>query len=330
MKKGTMQKFIASAPGKLSLMGDHSVVYGEPCLVTAVDQRLRVTVERIEEEILWLEAPDVKVSSYRKNLTELGQGELPKSVAFIEKSYALFTAEFGITKGGIKVTTQSDFSALFGFGSSSASAVAFLQAVAAAFEIELTPQKLFELAYRVVLDIQKVGSGFDIAAAIWGGTLRYVTPAKEVKTLPAEELPLVVCYTGVKADTATLIKQLAAKRAQNPDEINGIFSQITQLVNAAQTAIETQNWSKLGQLFTQNHELLVKLGVSSPVLDTLCATAIEAGAWGAKLSGAGGGDCMIAVVSPEKKSAVIEALTKVGGQVLPVHLHASGVRIEQP
>ena len=54
----------------------------------------------------------------------------------------------------------------------------------------------------------------------------------------------------------------------------------------------------------------------------------DAGAWGAKLSGAGGGDCMIALVSPEKKQVVSEAITKVGGQVIDVATNVEGVRIE--
>lgn len=76
---------------------------------------------------------------------------------------------------------------------------------------------------------------------------------------------------------------------------------------------------------TQNHALLQQLGVSIQKLDEMVEVANRAGAWGAKLSGAGGGDCMIALVSDEKRDNVVRAIEKVGGEVIHVGLNAKGV-----
>ena len=79
-----MNSITVSAPGKLMLFGEHAVVYNRPCLVTAVDQRMKVTAEILDTEEFYLEAPDVKVSNYKKNIKDLGQGDIPKGAKFVE------------------------------------------------------------------------------------------------------------------------------------------------------------------------------------------------------------------------------------------------------
>ena len=59
-----------SAPGKLMLFGEHAVLFGYPCIVTAVGQRMKATVKLIDEPVFALEAPDVNVIDYRKNMSE--------------------------------------------------------------------------------------------------------------------------------------------------------------------------------------------------------------------------------------------------------------------
>jgi len=174
-----------------------------------------------------------------------------------------------------------------------------------------------------------VGSGFDIAAAIWGGTIYYVSPAKIVEPLTIPELPLVVGYTGIKADTPTLVRMVESARLQEPDKINAIFADIAHSVEQARVALETQDWNTAGQLKSRNQDWLAQLGVSGTKLDTLVSGAVESGAWGAKLSGAGGGDCMLALVADAKRQQVANTITELGGQVMDVVLNAPGVRQEE-
>lgn len=77
-----------------------------------------------------------------------------------------------------------------------------------------------------------------------------------------------------------------------------------------------------------NQNLLEKLGISTPTLDAMIVAARGAGACGAKLSGAGGGDCMIALADDEHRSAVADAITRAGGQVIDVETGVEGVRVE--
>lgn len=315
----------ASAPGKLLLFGDHAVVHGYPCISTAVNQRIFVSITKTTKDELNINAPDLK-TNYSKPLSELGNTP-PKSVAFIEKCYKRFLEKYPQSHG-IHVTTQSDFSSLFGFGSSSAVTVAFAKAACELYSISLSEKELFDLCFTAVIDVQGVGSGFDIATAIWGGTIYYVSPATIVKQLNIQSLPIIVGYTGTKADTPTLINKVGAALKKNPKKTTSLFERSGQIVDQAVIALEQNNWEKAGQLMIQNQEILRDLQVSSEKLEQLISATIDAGACGAKLSGAGGGDCMIALFK-ENEDAIQQAIMKAKGIHLPVQLHDQGVRIEK-
>jgi mevalonate kinase len=142
------------------------------------------------------------------------------------------------------------------------------------------------------------------------------------------DLPLVVGYSGVKADTSTLVRGVAARRAAAPQETDRLFDESAILVEAGRQALQAGDFATLGSLFDQAQELLVRLGVSTPRLEALIAAAREAGAWGAKLSGAGGGDCLIALVPAARRQAVEAAIVAAGGELVAVRPGEPGARLE--
>ena len=283
----------ASAPGKLMLMGDHAVVYGYPCIVTAISERLYVS--------------------------ESETNVLPKDTRFVDAAIAAW----GENKE-IAVSTRSSFSGAYGFGSSSAVTVATLKML----RPEATNKEIFETAYHIVLNIQGKASGFDVAAAVFGGTMYYVAGGKVIEPLQTKALPLIVGYTGVKADTVTLIQQVAQKREDSPQKVDRIFSAIGKLVDDTKVKLLEGDWERVGTFMDFNQEYLRDLGVSSQKIETLIHAAKSAGAYGAKLSGAGGGDCVIAIAPPDKMEAVAHSLQDAGGEVVNVTFGAPGVRLE--
>jgi mevalonate kinase len=323
-----MSKIIVSAPGKLMLLGEHAVVYNHPCLVTAADQRMRATVEALNVLEFQLEAEDVKVTGYRKPLSDLGRGGIPKGAKFVEIAVKNIHDKYAL-KTGLKITTTSEFSSQFGFGSSSASTVCAIKGVSELFGLNLTNKEIFDLSYKTVLDIQGKGSGFDVAVAVYGGTLYFVTGGKVIEPVDIKELPLIVGYSGIKADTVTLINKVKESFANRQDRLTEIYSDIEILVNEAKDVVSKKDWKKFGELMNKNQDLLVELGASIDKLDNMIKAVLRAGAYGAKLSGAGGGDCMIALHSVQGKLSVQKAIKKAGGEMINVKINTEGVRIEK-
>ena len=305
-----MNKIIVSAPGKLMLLGEHAVVYGYPSLVTAVGERLTVEVEKILEDRIVVDAPQ--------------SGD----TRFVDEAVLQAQRQWKIPSGGFRIKTESNFSGKYGCGSSAAVTAATLKALTALFNAKVDNKALFDLAYAITLKIQGVGSGFDVVAATYGGTLYFVTGGKTIEPLEINNPPLIVAYSGVKSSTVEMVKMVADKRIKYPDKVDRIFRGVAKLVDETKQRMLDGDWERVGRLMDFNQEYLRDLGVSSEKLETLISAAKKAGAWGAKLSGAGGGDCMIALGPIDKREAIQKAITEAGGQIIDVHANAQGVRIE--
>jgi mevalonate kinase len=302
-------KIKTSAPGKLMLFGEHAVVYDRPCLVTAVSSRIHVEIEKTPGRFK-IDAPQVK------------------DVRFVEETLRFFNDQFK-TDNGLSIRTKSDFSCQYGFGSSSAVTVALISGLANLYGLNLSQKEIFDLGYKITLEVQGVGSGFDIAAATYGGTVYFLTGGKIIEPLPDKNINLVIGYSGIKADTPKLVKKLKSKIKNQKSKIFNIFDEITNIVEEAKQKLIEEDWIAVGRLMNKNQEMLKMLEVSTEKLDRMCQAALEAGAYGAKLSGAGGGDCMLALVKEDKKAAVAQAIADVGGEVINVSSNAQGVCLEE-
>ncbi len=309
------------------LSGGHAVVFGWPAIVTAVNQRIFVTVKENGTDVFHLDAPDLGLIAYAKTIDTLGKKELPKSVRFIEILYKNFLLKYP-QKKGIVVTTRSDFSSTFGFGSSSAATVAFAKALTELYGLQLTNTQLFEMCYETVLEVQGVGSGFDIASAIWGGALYYKKNPTVVKPIDTNNLPILVCYTGIKADTPTLVRMVESQYDADREKITRIFNQVGDVSEDLLQILSHHDTTRLGELFTTHQEQMEVLGVSSTKIEALIAAAIEAGSLGATLSGAGGGDCILVVTPEGQREKIVKALEAAGGEIMRVEIGATGVVLE--
>lgn len=321
-----MTKITVSTPGKLMLMGEHAVVYGRPCIVTAVDQRMKVTVELLDQPIFRLEAAELNIINYQKPILNLGIKEIPKEAKFAEIAVRNFINKYKISSG-LKIKTHANFSANFGFGSSSAVCVGVIKALSEVMQKKLSEKELFDLSYKTVLDVQGKGSGFDVAAAIYGETLYFKNAGQVIEYLHIDRLNLIIGYSGVKADTVSMMNLVSEKMKNYKEGVEKIFDSIAKLVDEGKKAIIEKDWERLGTLMDYNQNYLEDLGVSTDKLNLMIDAAKKAGAYGAKLSGAGGGDCMIALVSYDNRLKVSNAITDIGGEIIDVKIGAEGVKI---
>jgi mevalonate kinase len=150
-------------------------------------------------------------------------------------------------------------------------------------------------------------SGIDSAVAASGGCIQF-EKGRGIETVRASGgFMLCIGHTGMASSTKSMVESVARMRARRPEVVDKAFDAIHSLVRNARLAIEAGDRFALGRLMDLNQMLLSGLFVSTPEIEQMCALARTAGAFGAKLTGAGGGGCVVALVNNSSAERVLEA-----------------------
>lgn len=308
-----------SAPGKIILFGEHAVVYGKPSLVGAIDKRTYVDLElRSDDEI------SIKSNAEPFSLSfQYGESAPGSDFPYIKKAIELAFERIG-KKSGLDVKISSDFPPASGLGSSASVSVATILAIHEALDCKISMEELAELGHKVELEVQGAASPTDTAISTFGGVLLIEPEKKEYQRIEAQ-FPLVIGCTGIERSTKVLVENVKALKETFPKIVDLIIENIDEITREAKKRIE--EGKELGELMNINHGLLVALGVSNILLDGLVYAARDAGAKGAKLTGAGGGGCMIAY-APDNSGAVMDAIKKCGCDAFESVIISDGVRVE--
>jgi mevalonate kinase len=139
-------------------------------------------------------------------------------------------------------------------------------------------------------------------------------------------LPLVIGNSKRKRSTRRLVARVRALKEREPDLVNGIIDSMVNVANRGLEALERMHLSRIGDLMNVNHGLLSSLGVSIAKLDLMCHLSRGAGAYGAKLTGAGGGGCMIAVGEPDRLEGISKGIRRCRGEPHIVNVDFDGVK----
>ena len=313
----------ASAPGKVILFGEHAVVSGITALGGAIDLRARVTV-RDRPGCVLIKTDDLVLQGFSLDL-QSGQLQSPHA-ANATRYISAVLREFDARN--IQVETKSALPLAAGLGSSAAIVVAAVTALSQHLSQELSQKEIAATSYRLEKEVQKgLASPTDTALAAFGG---YLQVSKEISALDLPSLEMVVGFTGVPHDTKSEVEKVQCLRRDYPDLVDPIFQAIGSISERAVPLIREQKAAKLGQMMNINHGLLEALGVSSRELGELVYAARGAGgALGAKLTGAGGGGCMIAIPGPAGKEPLMTAIRQAGGRPFATKTGQDGVRLER-
>ena len=305
----------ASAPGKVILFGEHAVVYGRPAIAAPVNNvaataRLKATPSHNGLRIV---AADL-AQDYA--LVNAAPDDPPAQMIRITLAYLKQPPP------NATLTISSTIPLGRGLGSGAAISTAVGKALGQFFDQPLPPEQLSELVYEIEKLYHGTPSGIDNTVVAFNQPV-YFIKGKPLQRLQVKQpFTLVIGDTGVSAATHKVVGNLRRRRQADPDRYEGYFDEIGVIARHAKMIIQEKvaPVAALGKLMNENQEILSTLGVSSPELETLVTAARRAGAWGAKLSGAGRGGIMIALSPPEPKiiAAITEALTEAGAATVIV------------
>lgn len=320
----------ASAPGKIILCGEHAVVYGQPALAIPVwDVSATVTVSDRSPNA---DFPNVDSLSKESPCTDksgciiiahdidqmicLQDAPVDNPLAVAAR---LAFAELEIeSPPNWRVDVHSTVPIAGGLGSGAAVSAALVRGVCAHAGVMLPDARVSKLVYETEMLHHGTPSGIDNSVIAYGAPVWFVKGTEPVPFVPQLAFTLLIADSGVPGPTRETVGDVRRAWQAEPERLGAWFEQIGDIVRLARVMIEapTVNGAlpKLGALFTQNQQLLSTLGVSSPLLDRLIDAALEAGAFGAKLSGGGRGGNVIALVDAVCQDTVQSALLAAGAK----------------
>jgi mevalonate kinase len=230
---------------------------------------------------------------------------------------------------GTSVSVSCEIPVGAGLGSSAATTVAIIAAVSRASGTLLEKKEIFEIAFGPESYLHGKPSGVDQATCTYGGIIRFSKPDK-VKELGLKTMPrLVVCDTGIHRSTKGLVGAVVKRSKVQSRLFHGHVKEVSTISESAVKALKAGDDEELGALMNRNQELLEQIGVSHPKLNHLVNVARRSGAVGAKLTGAGGGGCMIALCKDERGMVrVVRELRRQGGTPYRTSLDRLGVQSE--
>lgn len=303
----------SSAPAKVFLFGEHAVVYGEPAIAAAVDLRVRASVED--------RSGGVRVASGDLDApaAELGDDSHPDEMAYLVEAARLVGAE------NVSLEVESEVPVGSGLGSSAAVTVAAVHALKRHVGEEVSPEEAASLAHEVEDRVQGAASPTDTWVSARGG-VNFVSE-EGFAPVNAPDLGFVAGDTGETGSTAELVEMVGDLRKRH-SSVRSVISTIGEVTVEGREALESGDLVEGGRLMDVNHGLLEALGVSTPRLSALVHACRESGALGAKITGAGGGGCMVALRSGDAGGGIEDAVEAAGGSPLPLELDYEGVRAE--
>jgi mevalonate kinase len=283
-----------SAPGKVFLFGEHAVVYGKPGIAMAIKPRVFVTVRNTKR-------PQHAKSPYIDGCFEA----------------------MGVM-GSVYINSQIPSSS--GLGSSAAVTVATLSAINDEFSLHKNREDIANMAFEIEKKVQKGrASPTDTTVSMYGGLVLITGGSR--RRLPPQNLHVVVGDSLISHSTVKMVELVGEEKKKHPEIIDPILDAIEGVSMSAIHYLD--NPKELGRYLNTNHALLEALGVGHPQISKIVLASRAAGALGAKITGAGGGGCMVALCPRHLRQRVANAIEACDARAIMTGIDTEGARKEK-
>ncbi|MDT8414331.1 MAG: galactokinase family protein [Flavobacteriaceae bacterium] len=340
-KKPTIQ---IQSPGRICLFGDHQDYLNLPVIACAIDRFITLKATVNHQGVFRIHLPDtqsrrqVALDAYE---SEFERDYLVSALRVLRKKGIVCTQAYDVEiSGNIPINA--------GLSSSSALVVGWLRFLCEAAGHSVSAFELAQLAYETeVLEFNEPGGLMDQYTISMGEVIYIDTEPPSAYQILSDRLPgLIVGESGIPKQTLGVLGSLRAKaqeavsivRQYHPDfllkeakvkdiaryqdvlpgNLKAVFSAAIENHSITQAAVKTfretpLDIKKLGHLMNQHHEVLRdKLKITVPLIDKMVDAALDAGAYGAKIVGSGGGGSIVALSSAGCHQDVIAAISRIG------------------
>jgi len=293
-------KSIASAPGKIILFGEHFVVHGTKAILAAINKRVTVTSTFTDNKT-------IKVNS------ELGTIEVPISSSHEEvksefRPFVYLANKIINSKqnaSGLEITIDSDIPIGVGLGSSSACCVAAAASISELFN-ELSSEEILKMSIEAEKTIFPDTSGADCTVCTYGGMIEYPSIEKIDNTF---DLNLLIANSMIPHNTKNSVEKVNKFKKNDEERFSQLCDLETKLIDEVIIAMKNNDATTLGLKMSENQKYLEEIQVSNDTLRSMINSLNEI-SLGSKITGAGDGGCIIALVKDENVSKVPTLLGK--------------------
>ncbi|HID95462.1 MAG TPA: hypothetical protein EYP53_05320 [Candidatus Latescibacteria bacterium] len=320
-----------SAPGRAGIIGNPSDMYGGSVISCTTQERAEVILEESDQLSFESGGKNLVVKKEEDLLLNGDEFDIPRAVVRF----------LGLEGLKVKLHLKTDIPLRAGLSGSTAMLVATLNALLAFTEEDLNRFQRAELARQIELDLMKIVCGYQDAYMCTFGGINFMDfrdkqfyrgPEKEpygtVESLNpyVKEIPFVVAHTGLQRVSGSVHKPIRDRWLEGEKKVLEAYVRMAQLARMGKKALIEEDWEKLGALMNENHHLQRDLGGSGEKNEELIRVALECGALGAKLAGAGGGGTIIALhLEPEE---MIQFLKNAGAEKILIPKPSEGVMVE--
>lgn len=321
---------------KVILFGEHSVVYGHSAIALPFKNlRMRAVVTNCNESLVPVSCKSLSSASCESlasasceslaSTTNLDShitlscldftgklSEIPTRFNSIRTAIRASLEFAGWSGENLHIFTESDFPAERGLGSSAAAAGAIIRAILDYYGVSASDDEIFKLTQTAECVAHGRSSGLDATATAASWPVRFSRGCFDRMEINMRAW-LVLADSGCKGMTRETVEALRSRLESNPVEVGAQLNKLGEIAAVAEDDLAFGRIENMGKQMTFAHRILADLGVSTAKLDTLVDAACKHGALGAKLTGGGGGGCVIALADSEDAAKRVSEAFKNAG-----------------
>ncbi|MEJ2248325.1 MAG: mevalonate kinase [Candidatus Lokiarchaeota archaeon] len=322
-----MKQVLSKSPGKVILFGEHAVVYGFPAIASAISSYSTCLIQKSIYEGIEIELSNYDLSHKIKTPNEFLK-QFPEKFKHIGICLEMFGNKYEIDLRNIKIKLSSVLYPSSGLGSSASVSVALIKALDSFFNLNLNREDLSNLAFKLEEYVHGTPSGIDNTVCTYGNMIYYQNKKFEF-VKPKSQFPILITNTNMLHDTKKAITKIKNLKNKAPSIINAYLNNIGNITNIAKKEIINGDIKQIGDLMNQNQNILEKLEISNPIIKDITSIALQNGAYGSKLTGAGLGGCVISLGKLNVLERINSILRDKGFDGFITKINETGVQIEQ-
>ena len=313
------RQIAAIAPGKVILFGEHFVVYGYPSLIASIDKFFKVKVHFTRSTIneIKIESNLGFTATLQNSVLNIPVGQDEEYSEIIKKLYSVIrylVAHIGIdvrSKYRILIHLDSEIPLGGGLGSSSAFCVALTAALFRSIGNIENRDKICLESINAEKILNRDTSGADCSICTFGGLGRF-DRLNGFRRISADfsEYRFLIIDSGVSHDTFSMIEKVSKIKNNSPKDFTSLCTRYGDIYDQVLNYLEHGDIGNIGDLLNRNHELLVSLSLSNPIIDKIINVCNSEGSLGTKITGAGGGGSVLSLLHNDDLSVIKNILKR--------------------